>query len=137
MQPPIISALTAGILIILQTAFMFAAANQRRQHGPSIGEAQDANALRASRRHGNLAENAAIFVASVALLEMLGGGKLWVEVLCGLFLLARLSHGFGLSMQNTTNAFRVGGVILTAICGIALGIRLIWVAAPLVIHGAG
>ena len=137
MTPPIISALTAGILIVLQSAFMFAAANQRRQHGPSVGESADANALRASRRHGNLAENAAIFIACVALLELLGGGKLWVEILCGVFLIARLSHGFGFSMQNTTNPFRVVGVILTAIVGIALGVRLIWVAAPLVLHGAG
>ena len=136
LTPPIISALTGGILIILQSAFMFAAANQRRQHGPSIGQSEDANALRASRRHGNLAENAAIFVVCVALLEVLGGGKLWVEGLCGLFIIARLAHGFGLSMQNTTNAFRVIGVILTAVCGIALGIRLIWVAAPLVLHAA-
>jgi uncharacterized protein len=137
MTPPIISALTAGILIILQSAFMFAAANQRRQHGPSVGEATDANALRASRRHGNLAENAAIFIACVALLELLGGGKLWVEILCGVFLVARLLHGLGFSMRNTTNAFRVTGVILTAIAGVAVGIRLIWVAAPLVMHGAG
>ena len=32
--PPVISAFTAGILILLQTALVFAAVNQRRQHGP-------------------------------------------------------------------------------------------------------
>jgi hypothetical protein len=131
--PPVISALTAGVLIFLQTAFMFAAANQRRQFGPSVGESPDPNVLRAVRRHGNLAENAAIFVASVALLELLGGGKLWVECLCGLFVLARLLHGFGLSMKTTTNNFRIAGVILTAVVGLALGVRLIMIAAPLVI----
>jgi hypothetical protein len=82
------------------------------------------------RRHGNLAENAAIFIASVSLLELLGGGRLWVEILCGVFLLARLLHAFGLSQQNPTNIFRIAGVILTAVAGLAVGVRLIWIAIP-------
>lgn len=135
MTPPIVSALTAGILIILQTAFMFAAANQRRQHGPSVGDAVEPNMIRAVRRHGNLAENAGIFIASLTLLEVLGGGKFWVGAFAGVFVVARLSHGFGLSMKNTTNGFRIAGVILTAIAGIAVGVKLIWLAAPLVLHG--
>jgi uncharacterized protein len=128
--PPVISAFTAGILILLQTALVFAAVNQRRLHGPSLGESPDPNVLRAVRRHGNLAENAAIFIACVALLEMLGGGRLWVEVLCGTFVVARLSHAFGLSLKNTVNPFRIVGVILTVAVGLGLGIRLIFVAAP-------
>ena len=128
--PPVISAFTAGILMLLQTALVFAAVNQRRQHGPSIGESADINVTRAVRRHGNLAENAAIFIACVALLELLGGGRLWVEVLCAAFVIARLSHAFGLSLKNTVNGFRVVGVVLTVAVGIALGGRLILVAAP-------
>jgi hypothetical protein len=128
--PPVISAFTAGILILLQTALVFAAVNQRRQHGPSLGEGTDPNVIKAVRRHGNLAENAAIFVASVALLEMLGGGKLWVEILCGAFVLARFSHALGLSLKNTVNPFRVVGVVLTVAVGVALGVRLIFVAVP-------
>jgi len=128
-QPPVVAAITGGILIILQAILMFAAANQRRQHGPSLGEASDPAMIRAVRRHGNLAENAGIFVACVALLEMLGGSRYWVEILCAVFVVARLSHALGLSMQNTNNAFRIAGVIMTAVAAIAVGIRLIWVAA--------
>jgi hypothetical protein len=43
-------------------------------------------------------------------------------------------HAFGLSQQNTTNVFRIAGVVLTATVGIALGVRLIWLAVP---HLAG
>ena len=128
--PPVISAFTAGILILLQSALVFAAANQRRLHGPSVGEPSDVNVTRAVRRHGNLAENAAIFIACIALLEMLGGGRVWVEVLCAAFVAARLLHAFGLSLKNTTNAFRVVGVILTVVVGLTLGVRLVLVAAP-------
>jgi uncharacterized membrane protein YecN with MAPEG domain len=134
LNPPVISALTAGVLISLQTAFMLAAINQRRQHGPSVGEARELNAIRAIRRHGNLAENAGIFIASVSLLELLGAGRLWVGALCGLFVLARLLHGFGLSLKNPTNAFRVVGVVLTVFAGLGTGIRLLLLAAPLVFH---
>ena len=128
--PPVISAFTAGILILLQSALVFAAANQRRQHGPSVGEPTDLNVTRAVRRHGNLAENAAIFIACIALFEMLGGGRVWVEVLCAAFVAARLLHAFGLSLKNTTNAFRVVGIILTVFVGLTLGVRLVLVAAP-------
>jgi hypothetical protein len=134
-QPPVVSAITGGILIILQSIFMFAAANQRRQHGPSVGEATEPGMIRAVRRHGNLAENAGIFVVCVALLEMLGGSRYWVEILCGVFVVARLSHGVGLSMQNTNNAFRIAGVILTTVAGLAVGIRLIWMAAAHIPYG--
>jgi hypothetical protein len=126
--PPVISALTGGVLILLQSALVFAAANQRRLHGPSVGEPTDPNVTRAIRRHGNLAENAAIFIVCVALLEMLGGGRLWVEVLCAAFVAARLFHAFGLSLKNPTNAFRVVGIILTVFVGLSLGGRLIVVA---------
>jgi uncharacterized membrane protein YecN with MAPEG domain len=134
--PPVVSALTAGILILLQSALVFAAANQRRLHGPSVGEPTDLNVTRAVRRHGNLAENAAIFIACVGLLEILGGGRLWVEILCAAFVAARLFHAFGLSLKNTTNAFRVVGVILTVIVGLTLGGRLIVVAVRLLAAGA-
>ncbi|HZC16634.1 MAG TPA: MAPEG family protein [Caulobacteraceae bacterium] len=127
-NPPIISAFTAGILMLLQTALVFAAVNQRRLHGPSLGESSDPNVIRAVRRHGNLAENAAIFIACVALLEMLGGGRPWVAILCAAFLIARLSHAFGLSLKNTVNGFRVVGVVLTVAVGLGLGGRLIVVA---------
>jgi hypothetical protein len=126
--PPVISALTAGILILLQTALVFAAVNQRRRHGPSLGEGSEPNVIRAVRRHGNLAENAAIFIACIALLEMLGGGRLWVEILCAAFVAGRLSHAMGLSLKNSVNAFRVVGVLLTVGVGLALGGRLIVVA---------
>ncbi|HEX4199553.1 MAG TPA: MAPEG family protein [Caulobacteraceae bacterium] len=127
-EPPVISAFTAGILMLLQTALVLGAVNQRRRHGPSLGESSELDVTRAVRRHGNLAENAAIFIACAALLEMLGGGRLWVGLLCAIFLVARLLHAFGLSLKNTVNGFRVVGVVLTVAVGLALGGRLIFVA---------
>ena len=130
LNPPVISALTAGILMLLQMLLMFTAADQRRRHGPAVGDAVEPGMIRAVRRHGNLAENAAIFIVTVALLELLGGGRLWVEILCAVFIVARLLHALGLSLQNTTNAFRIAGVLGTAVAGFGVGVRLIFVALP-------
>ena len=75
------------------------------------------------RRHGNYAENAAIFVASLTLLEMLGAVRPFVAGLATLFVLGRLLHAFGLSQPNTVNVWRVAGVFATVGAGVALGVR--------------
>ena len=46
----------------------------------------DPTVLRLVRRHGNYAENAAIFVASLALLEMMGAVRPFVIGLAALFI---------------------------------------------------
>jgi uncharacterized membrane protein YecN with MAPEG domain len=85
--------------------------------------------LRAVRRHGNLAENVGIFLIGVALFEMMGAPRLWVEALCALFVLGRLSHAIGLSMKQTVNFFRIVGVALTVAVDVTLGVRLVLLAA--------
>jgi uncharacterized membrane protein YecN with MAPEG domain len=124
---PAVSATTAGLLLLIQMGLMYAAARQRQVARQPIGDVGDPKLLRAVRRHGNYAENAAIFIVCIALLEMLGGGRLWVEILCAGFLIGRICHAIGFSQENTVNPFRIGGVIVTIAVGIALGIRLILV----------
>jgi len=124
---PVVSAITAGVLLILQMLLMLRTALTRRAAGVSLGEG-DATLLRRSRRHGNLAENAAIFIAGFTLVELMGEHRLWLEIACGLFVAARLLHIIGLSQKTTANGFRVVGVITTFAVGIGLGIRLIHLA---------
>jgi uncharacterized membrane protein YecN with MAPEG domain len=127
-SPPLISALTAGILILMQTALMLPVVAARRRNRQSIGDGGHHDLLLAVRRHGNLAENAAIFLAGFTLLALAGGGRLGLAVLCAAFVLGRISHAVGLSMTKTVNPFRVGGVVLTAIVGVSLGARLVLLA---------
>jgi uncharacterized protein len=126
--PPLISAATAGILILMQTALMMTVIAARRRNRQSIGDGGHHDLLLAIRRHGNFAENAAIFVAGFALLELAGGGRVGLAVMCAAFVLGRISHAIGLSMTKTVNPFRSGGVVLTAIVGVSLGARLLLVA---------
>jgi uncharacterized membrane protein YecN with MAPEG domain len=123
--PPVVSAITAGVLIIAQMGLMFAVAGVRRSLGQALGDGDKPQVLRASRRHGNFAENAAIFVISLALLEMLGGARIFVVGLACLFVFGRLLHAIGLSQTNTVNLWRIIGVIVTVAVGVTLGVRLI------------
>ena len=126
--PPLISAATAGVLIIMQTFLMLTVVRARRRNRQSLGDGGHHELLLAVRRHGNFAENAATFLAGFTLLELAGGGRLGLAVLCAAFVLGRISHAIGLSMPKTVNRFRVGGVALTAFVGLTLGVRLLLLA---------
>jgi hypothetical protein len=123
--PPVVTALTAGILIIMQMGLLFAVVRARRRGRQSLGDGGNAGLLMAIRRHGNLAENAALFVAGFALLEISGGNRVWLAVMCAAFVLARISHAIGLSMRNTVNPFRIFGTAATVIVGMVLGVSLL------------
>ena len=127
---PFVSAATAGVLVIVQMLLLFAVVIQRRRHGQSLGEGGDPAVQRAVRRHGNFAENAALFVAAFALFELLGGPRQTLMILCAVFLAARLSHAIGLSLANTVNVFRIAGILGTVGVGLTLGVWLIGLAAP-------
>ena len=122
---PVVSAITAGVLIIAQMGLLFAVAGVRRSLGQSLGDGDNPRLIRASRRHGNFAENAAIFVISLALLEMLGDARVFVIGLAIVFVIGRLLHAIGLSQTNTVNLWRIVGVVATAVAGVAVGVRLI------------
>jgi uncharacterized protein len=125
LTPPILSALIAGILIILQMGLMLSVVLARRRKLQSIGDGGNPELLAAIRRHGNFAENAAIFVAGFALLEILGGDRTPIMTMGAAFVVGRVSHVMGLSMKNTLNAFRIAGVTITVFVGVALGAGLI------------
>jgi uncharacterized membrane protein YecN with MAPEG domain len=131
--PPVVTALTAGILILMQMALLFAVVRARRRNRQSLGDGGHAGLLMAVRRHGNLAENAALFVAGFALLEMFGGNRIGLAIMCAAFVLARISHAVGLSMQNTVNPFRVFGTAATVVVGMVLGLDLVRVALGLLL----
>jgi uncharacterized protein len=131
LSPPFVSAVTAGILVIMQMALMFSVVLARRRNRQSLGDGGQPGMLLAIRRHGNFAENAALFVAGFALLELMGGGRIGLAIMCTAFVLARISHVVGLSMpRKTVNPLRVGGVAVTVFVGITLSVRLIRAALP-------
>ncbi len=122
---PIVSAVTAGALILIQMALALLVVLARRKNRQSLGDGGNADVLRAARRHGNLAENAAIFIAGFTLFELIGGSPRTLEIMCAVFVLGRLSHAIGLSLTNTVNPLRVLGIFATVAVGVTLGVRLL------------
>lgn len=125
---PVVAALTAGILIFIQMALMVGVILARRRNRQSLSDGGHPDLLQAIRRHGNFAENAAIFIAGFALLELMGGGRLGIEIMSAIFVLGRLSHALGLTLQPPANVFRSAGVASTVLVGIALAFRLVSIA---------
>jgi uncharacterized membrane protein YecN with MAPEG domain len=103
----------------------------RRRNRQSLGDGGNPDMLQAIRRHGNFAENAALFIAGFALLELTDGNRPALEIMCAIFVLARISHAIGLSLPKTVNAFRLVGIVATIAVGMVLGVRLIRIGLPL------
>ena len=122
---PLVSAVTAGILIIMQMILTIAVVRARIGNRQSLGHGGHAELERAIRRHGNFAENAAIFIAGFTLLELIGASRWSLTIMCGVFVLGRISHIVGLSLPTSVNAFRRIGIVATVLIGFALGVRLI------------
>ena len=131
---PIIAAVTASILLIVQQLLMLGIGIQRRRKriGVGIGD-NDIDMERIVRRHGNLAENGPIFVITLALLELVVGSTIPVAVLACLFLIARALHIIAFSSLGGSHAkgnrkfllVRMSGVMLTAVVSIVTALYLL------------
>jgi uncharacterized membrane protein YecN with MAPEG domain len=127
---PVVSAATAGVLIIFQMLLFLTVALSRQSNRQSLGDGGHEILNRKIRRHGNLAENAALFIAGFTLFEIMGGDRLQLEIMCAVFVACRLLHALGLSLKATTNILRFVGALGTVVVGVALGVGLIRIALP-------
>lgn len=122
---PFMTAITAGILLILQIVLAGMTSGTRGATKNPIGDGGNQAMLRAIRRHGNLAENSGIFIVGLMLLELSKFNSPLLIGLCVAFVLARLAHAIGLSQPDTNNAFRGLGGVGTYLIGFVLGGTLI------------
>lgn len=97
MPLPVISATTAAIILALQLILMITVGMHRVRTQANIGVGEDADLERKVRRHGNLAENAAIFLVVLALAELVGVSSAVLTPVAILFVVARLSHALAFS----------------------------------------
>ena len=109
--------------------------NTKTSLGSGAGVAGSDPLHRAVRRHGNLAENAGLFIAGFIALELSKSHPTLMWILCAAFVISRVLHAIGLSQENTSNAFRMIGGVGTYAIGLILGALLIWVALPVVMAG--
>lgn len=114
MTVPIISAYAGSLLIIMQAILMVLAGRHRVKSGISLGLGDDPAMERKIRRHGNLAENAGLFVAVLALAEMTGVATQAVMIIAIAFLVVRLSHAIALSTEAGSHGAKGGKIFVLA-----------------------
>lgn len=121
---PFITAATAVVLAVIQMFLMLYTARGRGKYKAGLGDGGSDPLLRRIRMHGNLAENAPLFLFLLLLTEMSGQWAGLVPIFAGAFVLVRLSHAIGLSMSAGPSLFRFVGVVGTLICILGLSALL-------------
>lgn len=139
MHFPIVAAFVGASLIIAQQIFMMITGTHRGKVSIGVGVGDDKELERKMRRHGNLAENAAIFIVVLGFAEMLTGGGAVTTIIGAVFLGSRTSHAVAFSSiagshgkENASRMFvlcRIFGALGTGLSGIFLGLYLLYLLA--------
>jgi uncharacterized protein len=87
--------------------------NLRGKHKVSIGEGDSDELLRAVRIHGNNAEFVPLALLMLLIAELMGGKSMWLHVMGGSLLIARVLHPIGMAMPKSPNPPRFIGVAVT------------------------
>ena len=104
--------------MFLQLSLMLMVGFARLRNNIPLGEGGSQELLKAIRRHGNLAENAPLFLLVLGLAEMLAGSTTLVLTLGVAFIVVRVAHAIGLSMGAGANPPRAIGAFGTLITGV-------------------
>ncbi len=130
---PLVTCLTAGLLLLMQLVLSTLVTIKRMRSHIFLGDGNKDDLQHLVRRHGNLAENAAIFTIGFLLLELSQLAPQLLLVLCPTFILVRLSHIIGLSYKETRNVFRMIGAVGTYLIGYILAGTLIWIGSTIIV----
>jgi uncharacterized membrane protein YecN with MAPEG domain len=83
--------------------------------------------LQRMRAQANFIENTPFVLILVAAIEMTGKGGKWLAVLGSLYMLARVSHAFGMD-RSDANPWRAGGFLVTALTLAGLSVVAVLIA---------
>ena len=115
MTIPIIAAVAGAVLIILQAILMILVGMHRIRNRVNLGTGDDPALER--KIHGNLAENAALFIVVLALAEMTVVPNDVVRIIAAVFITGRILHAIALSTIAGSHGAETGKIfpILRAI----------------------
>ena len=121
---PTAAAVTAASIAILNALLVTYVGAGRFKYKTSLGDGGHDALNRRIRMHGNLAENAPLFLILLALVEMTGEHGRFVWFLGPVFVVLRLVHAVGLSeaVSPGPNLFRGIGAAGTMICQLVLAV---------------
>jgi len=88
------------------------------------------------RAQANFVEYTPFILILIALIELSGAPKGWLWGIGIVYVLARVSHAFGMDVQRMPNPMRAAGAMITWAILLGLGLWAIWIAshAPAPVH---
>jgi uncharacterized protein len=95
----------------------------------ALGDGGSSELQRAIRAHANFSEYVPLTLLLLFFLESQGGHALVQQLLCLLFLVARLVHAYGVSQTSENLRFRVFGMFSTMFVIVTSAIYLLLIAA--------
>ena len=129
MKIPAITAIYAGLLMLLYVALSFNVIRQRQGNRISLGDGGNADLRVAIRSHGHFGEYVPFILLLIAILEGGGVSTGMVHALLVTLLIARVLHPVGMAAKPGTPQFtigRVGGMVLTLTVMIASALIALW-----------
>lgn len=121
---PIVTASTAVALASLQIVLMLMASSTRTRLLTGLGDGGNDLLLRRIRMHGNLTENAPIFLILLGLVEWSGDWGRIVPAIAVAFVLLRIAHAIGLALTSGPSIPRIAGAAGTAVSVVTLAVLL-------------
>lgn len=112
-MPLAVTAIYAGLLALIALALAMRVGSRRGKLGVSIGDAGDPALTLNNRRHLNWVEHVPIAIILIGIIEANGAPKLWIHVLGGVLVVARIIHPVGLRSESMSHPFRFIGAMTT------------------------
>ncbi len=103
----------AALLAILFVIISIRTIRLRRSLRIAVGDAGNPKMIRAMRVHANFSEYVPLSLLLIYFVEVSGGHPYLIHALGFSLLMARLSHGYGLSQEKENFKFRVSGMVTT------------------------
>ena len=113
---PQTTAIITAVVAIFQVVLMLRVGFTRLNTQISIGAGGDEALERRIRVHGNLTENAPIFLLLLALLEGIGMSSTIIGIIGLIFFLVRIAHAYALSYTSKPHPLRAVGAFGTVLC---------------------
>jgi len=103
----------AAVLAILFVALSIRVIAMRRSSKLPLGFKGDVALERRVRAQGNFAEYVPLALLLLAFVEIRGASSWLLHGLCGLLVIGRLSHAYGVNQLRESFGFRVTGIAMT------------------------
>ena len=119
----------AGVLTLIALFLAFKTVQQRLGTGILLGTGESFKLLQASRAHGNLIEYAVFFLILTGLMEVSGQfSNITIGILGDIFILARISHAYGIFQPESSSIFRTIGAVGSMLVLLIQAVLALWVS---------